>query len=225
MPHCASLVKREAAAFGNEIRPSCLVARRGDGFTWYASLTLALLLLAGCDNAPKPEVVPEAAATPQSAQAEPAPVPRFKRGVLKVGDVAPNFELYDLAGNVVTLAEYRGSIVFLNFWATWCGPCRVEMPAMEALYREFDRKDFEILAVSTDQQGVAVTRPFQNQLGLTFPILHDTDYRVGLAYGARSLPMTFVIDRRGAIMHRIFGARDWESPEAKQMIKTALIAR
>jgi len=99
------------------------------------------------------------------------------------------------------------------------------MPAMEALYREFDRKDFEILAISTDAQGVAVTRPFRNQLDLTFPILHDTDYRVGLAYGARSLPMTFLVDRRGVITHRIFGARDWESPEAKQLITMVLNAR
>jgi peroxiredoxin len=187
-------------------------------------LLAMLLAVAGCDDAPKPELAPEAAAGPQ-AQPEPAQMPPLKRGVLKVGDVAPNFQLYDLNGNLVALSEYRGSIVFLNFWATWCGPCRVEMPAMEALYKTFERKDFEILAISTDQQGLAVTRPFRNELGLTFPILHDTDYRVGLAYGARSLPMTFLIDRRGVIMHRIFGARDWESPEAKQIISTALNAR
>ena len=183
---------------------------------------LALVFLAGCDDAPKPELPPEAAAEPQ-AQAEPAPP--LKRGVLKVGDTAPNFQLWDLNGSMVTLSEYRGSVVLLNFWATWCGPCRIEMPAMEALYREFDRKDFEILAISTDAQGVAVTRPFRNQLDLTFPILHDTDYRVGLAYGARSLPMTFLVDRRGVITHRIFGARDWESPEAKQLITMVLNAR
>lgn len=189
-----------------------------------ATLLTLLVAAAGCDEAPKPELASEAATGPQ-AQPEPVQVPPLKRGALKVGDVAPDFQLYDLAGNAVTLSEYRGSIVLLNFWATWCGPCRVEMPAMEALYRTFDRKDFEILAVSTDQQGTAVTRPFRNQLNLTFPILHDTEYRVGLAYGARSLPMTFLIDRRGVIVHRIFGARDWESPEAKQIINTALNAR
>jgi thiol-disulfide isomerase/thioredoxin len=91
-----------------------------------------------------------------------------ERGVVKVGDEAPNFQLRDLAGNVVSLSQLRGKVVLLNFWATWCGPCRVEMPAMEQLYRAFPRKEFEILAVSTDPQGAVVTRPFQQEMGFTF---------------------------------------------------------
>ena len=192
----------------------------------HTALLTLLLAAGGCDETPKPEVLSEAGPDAAiGAQSEQVQAPPMKRGVLKVGDQAPNFQLYDLGGNTVTLSEYRGSIVFINFWATWCGPCRVEMPAMEALYKAFERKDFEILAISTDQQGVAVTRPFRNQLGLTFPILHDSDYRVGLAYGARSLPMSFLVDRKGVIIHRIFGARDWESPEAKEIIRAALNAR
>jgi len=109
--------------------------------------------------------------------------------------------------------------VLLNFWATWCGPCRVEMPTMEQLYRTFSRKDFEILAVSIDVQGVAITRPFQQEYHLTFPILHDADYRVGLTYGARTLPMTFLVDRQGVVRHRIFGARDWGTSEAHQLVQ------
>ena len=187
---------------------------------------LALALLSGCDETPRPELGPGVGpGAARGAQPGPGQAPPMKRGVAKVGDAAPNFQLYDLNGNAVTLSEYRGSIVFLNFWATWCGPCLVEMPSMEALYKAFDRKDFEILAVSTDAQGVAVTRPFRNQLGLTFPILHDSDYRVGLAYGARTLPMSFLVDRKGVVIHRIFGARNWESPEAKEIIRAALNAR
>src|SRR6266545_6849741 len=79
-----------------------------------------------------------------------------ERGVVKIGDAAPNFQLRDLAGNMVVLSQLRGKVVLLNFWATWCGPCRVEMPAMEQLYKTFPRKEFEILAVSTDPQGAAV---------------------------------------------------------------------
>jgi thiol-disulfide isomerase/thioredoxin len=82
-----------------------------------------------------------------------------QRGIVKPGEPAPNFQLRDMNGRIVSLSELRGKVVLLNFWATWCGPCRVEMPAMERLYRTYDRKDFEILAVSTDAQGVAVTRP------------------------------------------------------------------
>ena len=90
---------------------------------------------------------------------------------------------------------------------------------MEELYRMFPRKDFEILAVSTDAEGVSVTKPFQQKNRLTFPILHDDDYRVGLTYGARSLPMTFMVDRQGIVRHQIFGARDWSAPEAQQLIQ------
>lgn len=157
---------------------------------------------------------------PQSQEELPALriVPVAERGVVRVGDEAPVFRLRDLAGNVVDLSQFRGKVVLLNFWATWCGPCRVEMPSMEQLYRTLPRREFEILAVSTDPQGVAVTRPFQQEIGLTFPILHDPDMRIGLTYGARSLPMSVMIDRQGVVRQKIFGARDWDSPEARELI-------
>jgi peroxiredoxin len=141
------------------------------------------------------------------------------RHSIKLGEPAPNFQLRDLQGRLVALSDLRGKVVMVNFWATWCGPCRVEMPAMEQLYQTFSRKDFEILAVSTDAEGVSVTRPFQKENRLTFPILHDDDYRVGLTYGARSLPMTFMVDRQGIVRHQIFGARDWGAPEAHQLVQ------
>jgi len=175
-----------------------------------ASLVGAVLLLAvGCDAQQS-----ESAAEPQ-----PELLQVQMRQALRVGDPAPEFRLWDMDGNDVALSGQRGKVILLNFWATWCGPCRVEMPSMELLYREFSRQDFEILAVSTDPQGVAVTRPFRDSIGLSFPILHDSDFRVGVTYGARTLPMTFLIDRQGIITHRIFGARNWGGPEAKEMIR------
>ncbi len=143
-------------------------------------------------------------------------------GIVKIGDEAPNFLLKDLEGFQVSLDQHRGKVVLLNFWATWCGPCRIEMPAMEQLYRSFRRRDFEILAVSTDAQGMAVTKPFQQEVGFTFPILHDADFRIGLRYGARTLPMTFLIDRQGIIRNRIFGARDWNTPEGRRLIQSLM---
>ena len=146
-------------------------------------------------------------------------LPVAGRHSIKLGEPAPNFQLLDMQGRLVALSDLRGKVVMVNFWATWCGPCRVEMPAMEALYQTFSRNDFEILAVSTDAQGMTVTRPFQQENRLTFPILHDADYRVGLIYGARSLPMTFMVDRQGVIRHQIFGARDWGAVEAQQLVQ------
>ena len=145
-----------------------------------------------------------------------------ERGVVKVGEEAPNFQLRDLDGNMVSLSQLRGKVVLLNFWATWCGPCRIEMPAMERLYRSYSRKDFEILAVSTDPQGAAVTRPFQQEMGFTFPILHDAEYRIGLIYGARSLPMTFMVDRQGIVRQKVPGARDWGGPDARELIQALM---
>ena len=138
------------------------------------------------------------------------------------GSLAPDFRLMDLHGKAVSLSDYRGKVVLLNFWATWCGPCKIEMPGMEAMYRNLHSKGLEILAVSVDQQGPAVTRPFQEALGLSFPILHDLDYEVGLTYGARTLPMTFAIDRQGVIRQLVYGARDWNSPEALRGIVEVL---
>ena len=161
-----------------------------------------MVAVAGLGSAAAPDILPVAT----------------RNGVM-LGEPAPNFQLPDLNDHLVTLSDLRGKVVLLNFWATWCGPCRVEMPAMEQLYHTFVRKDFEILAVSIDAQGVAVTRPFQQEYHLTFPILHDADYRVGLMYGARSLPMTFLVDRQGVVRHQIFGARDWGTSEAQQLVQ------
>jgi len=138
---------------------------------------------------------------------------------IKIGGPAPDFQLWNLDGQPVTLSSQRGRVVMLNFWATWCGPCRIEMPAMEQLYKQFPRRDFEILAISTDAQGSAVTRPFRDEMRLSFPILHDSDFRVGVTYGTRTLPMTFLVDRHGIITNRIYGARDWYSPEAIKLIQ------
>ena len=149
------------------------------------------------------------------------PVPVANRAP-QVDEEAPNFLLKDSEGFNVTLDQFRGKVVLLNFWATWCGPCRVEMPAMEQLYRTLPRGEFEILAVSTDAQGATVTRPFQKRMGFTFPILHDSEYRVGLAYGARTIPVTFMVDRQGVVRQKIFGARDWDSPEARDLIQALM---
>ena len=143
----------------------------------------------------------------------------------RVGHAAPDFSLHTLDGREMRLSDYRGHLVFLNFWATWCGPCKVEMPAMEKLYREFRPKGFAVVAVSSDPEGAAVTRPYRDALGLSFTIAHDPDMLVSRMYGVHSLPVTFLVGRDGIIGHQIFGARDWNDAEARSGIRDLLRSR
>lgn len=179
-----------------------------------------LLAVAGCDDKPKPELAPDVLPdVPTGAQAEQTQAPLMKRGVLKVGDKAPNFQLYDLGGGAVTLSEYRGSVVFINFWATWCGPCKEEMPALERLRRQVDGDKVVLAAVTTDMQRDGI-RAFIAQLGLGFPVWLDEDRSVSAAFLVRGLPTTVFIGADGRVAGRAVGPRDWDSPEAVAFVKS-----
>jgi peroxiredoxin len=148
-----------------------------------------------------------------------------KLGIVRIDEklTAPSFRLKDLNGKEVKLEDHRGKIVFLNFWATWCPPCRDEMPSMEKLYTEFKDRDFTILAVDL-QEGTRKVRAFKEKFKLNFPILLDSDGRVGSRYVVRSIPTTYLIDREGYIIGAAWGARDWASKEAFELIDHLLIA-
>ncbi len=134
---------------------------------------------------------------------------------------APDFTLKDLNGKEVKLKDYRGKIVFLNFWATWCLPCRVEMPSMEKLYAQFKSRNFTILAINLRENSRTV-KDFQKEFKLTFPILLDTDGSVGLEYAARAIPTTYLVDRKGYIIGAALGPRDWASKEAFELFNHLL---
>jgi len=116
----------------------------------------------------------------------------------KIGSPAPNFALKDLDGNMIYLEETHGKVVLLNFWATWCGPCRVEMPFFERTYAEFKDEDFVVLAVDFDEPIEAV-RAFQEELNLNFPILLDPGGEVQRTYRVLGYPTSVLIDREGLI--------------------------
>ncbi|WP_342509790.1 thiol-disulfide oxidoreductase ResA [Sporosarcina sp. FSL K6-2383] len=118
--------------------------------------------------------------------------------VLAVGDKAPNFELVDLDGNKHRLSDYKGQGVFLNFWGTWCGPCKKEMPHMESQHVAFEGKGVQILAVNIAEPTLKV-EAFRDQYGLTFPIAIDKDKSVKEAYNIVPLPTTFLINEEGKI--------------------------
>ncbi len=143
----------------------------------------------------------------------------------RIGFKAPNFTLKDLNGKTVSLAAMRGRVVIINFWATWCGPCKVEMPSMNSLYNDLKGKDFELLAISSDVQGEKVVRPFVTQGRFTFPVLLDSSFRVNGDYGISGIPTTFVVDKDGVITHKILGPRDWDSPEARELIRRIMSSK
>jgi len=136
------------------------------------------------------------------------------REELKPKDVAAqDFGLPNLRGDYVKLSDHRGKVVFLNIWATWCPPCREEMPSMESLYQQLKGRNFEMLAVSIDRDGEKVVRPFAIKYGLTFPVLLDPDSRTYRLYGLTGVPETFIVDKRGVVIHKIIGPQNWMKKE------------
>lgn len=131
----------------------------------------------------------------------------------RTGYQAADFTLPDLTGRPHRLSELHDKVVFLNLWATWCPPCRAEMPSMQALYRRMEGRDFAMLAVSQDVDGRAAVAPFAQELGLTFPILLDPEARLSPRYGVTGYPETFIIDRNGRVVNHVIGPAEWNSPE------------
>ena len=140
----------------------------------------------------------------------------------EVDHVAPDFTLPDLEGNQISLSTYKGRVVLLNFWATWCPPCRLEMPTMEKAYRKYRDKGFEVVAVSVDAGPKSSVKSFLRELGLSFQVLLDPDMETLRAYRGFSLPMTVVIDRQGVIRSRELGYRDWSDGESTKLLQRLL---
>jgi peroxiredoxin len=145
------------------------------------------------------------------------------RGV-EVGDRAPQFTAFDLAGEEVTLDDHLGEVVLLNIWATWCGPCRVEMPPIQASYDRYKDQGFTVLAVSIDQgpRYKEKVTDFAEEYGLDFPILLDPDGRITEVLRTVGVPETFVLGRDGRIVKRLIGATDWNSPGHQALIEELL---
>jgi len=129
------------------------------------------------------------------------------------GDIpAPDFKFPGLDGKMVSLSDYKGKVVLVNIWATWCPPCVDEMPSMEKLYRKFKGKNFEILAVSIDEPGLKAVAPFMKKSNLTFPALIDSEGAVKAVYGITGIPESFIIDQQGILLKKIVGPVDWATP-------------
>ncbi len=138
------------------------------------------------------------------------------------GKNAPNFTLRDLEGRDISLSDFHRKPVLLNFWATWCIPCRTEMPSMERLHREYKEKGLVILAVSVDRKSTEKVKKFVKELNLTFPILLDPPGKTFRTYKVYAIPATFLINKYGIIVDKIIWEKDWASKESKELIDKML---
>lgn len=147
------------------------------------------------------------------------------------GSEAPEFSARTLEGEQVSLADYGDQVILLNIWATWCAPCREEMPSMQRLYDEFEDEDFEILAVSVDArpgERDAAGNPggdlaaFADEFGLTFPILHDPAGDIQRIYQTTGVPETFLIGKDGIIYKKVAGGTHWDADVNKGLVRRLL---
>ena len=153
------------------------------------------------------------------------PVPELNHRLTRVDPpvAAPAFTLEDMDGEPYSLSSHRGKVLMVNFWATWCPPCRRELPSMEALYQTFKDDDFTILAINQWETPDHVFA-YMGQLDVfpNFPILFDRDSSVSQAYSVKGLPTTVLIDRRGRVVYRAVGGRDFNHPEVRAIIRGLL---
>lgn len=116
------------------------------------------------------------------------------------GQVAPDFVLRSATGENLRLSEYRGDVVLINFWATWCGPCRQEMPLLDDLYGRYKRVGFNLLGVNIDEDSRRAMQMVQ-ELGVNFPVLFDENKEVSKLYEVEAMPVTILVDREGIVRH------------------------
>jgi len=137
-----------------------------------------------------------------------------------VGRTAPDFALTDLSGKTVRLADFKGKVVLLDFWATWCAPCREEIPAFVELQKQYAEQGFTLLGISLDDEGAVVVKPFARQFGINYPVVIGNT-EVSAAYGGmQALPTAFLIGRDGRILEAFVGDR--ARPDFERAIRSAL---
>jgi len=133
-----------------------------------------------------------------------------------------DFILPDIQGNLVRLSDLRGRPVLINLWATWCYPCRAEMPSMNALYQDYRAKGLAMVAIATDVGGKSVVTPFLQAYGLTFPVLLDPQNMLGAQLQVPGLPTSYLLDKRGRIVGSQIGAVDWNSRPIRHLLDQLL---
>ena len=156
-----------------------------------------------------------ASASPEAMKALGILEPRERTAV-------PNVTLPTLQGKPLSLGELKGKVVLVNFWATWCVPCQWEMPLMEKLYQAYKAQGFVVVAISLDQEGAPVVKPFVQEKKLTYPVLLDTSHQGARQFGLRGVPATFLVGTDGFVKGVTYGPKEWDGPEARALIESLL---
>jgi len=167
-------------------------------FTYLLALLLTLILLVGCEKSPEQVQIKA-----------------------MIGKPSPNFALTDLKGQEWKLSDFRGKVVFINFWATWCPPCLQELPSMNALHKQMEGVPFQMLTILYNDRP-EMGQSLVNKSGYTFPVLIDPDGSVGKQYGLTGVPETFIVDTEGTLQEKFIGPYNWTSKSAVQRIEQYL---
>lgn len=147
----------------------------------------------------------------------------FLPGAVTLDRPAPEFAVQDQAGQMYRLSDFRGKVVLINFWATWCPPCIEEMPSMESLRKEIDETQLKILALSVDDSWEPVST-FLKQNSYGFGIFADFEEKVARLYGTSMIPETYIVDKQGVILCKVIGDRDWMEPAVVAFLKKLIAA-
>ena len=142
---------------------------------------------------------------------------------LEMPVLAPDFTLTNMDGESRSLSDYRGKVIMLNFWATWCPPCRHEIPSMESIYQDLKEQGFVVLGVNQFEEPDHVFA-YMGQLSVfpNFPVLFDRDGKVSQLYGVKGMPTTLLIDRQGRVVYRAVGGRDFDHPAVRKRVHALL---
>jgi peroxiredoxin len=163
-----------------------------------------IVVLSSCENRVEEKPVKVGEVAPQFAE---------------LGKPAPDFMLQDINGKSWRLSDFRGKVVLVNFWASWCGPCRQELPAMQALHMAMSNEPFQMLSVSYNDDP-RVANQLAQQVGVTFPVLADPQKQAATAYALTGVPETYIVDPQGILREKYLGARHWNSNEVVAMLRS-----
>ena len=145
--------------------------------------------------------------------------------IITSGDRAPEFRVQASDGTFVNLSDFRGKVVLVHFWATWCPPCVEEMPTLDKLYRTFNNPDLKILAVSVDETGPQSVVPFMQKNNLSVPVYYNPDHSIANLYGTFKFPETYIVNRQGVVQYKVIGSRNWSDAETTKVLQELVAAR